>query len=799
MMAMLKNYFKIALRNLQRHKVFSFINILGLAVGMAACYLMFLYVSFEKSYDSFNTKANRIYRIVTDVKTQSELIQEGMTTGPIALNTKKEFPEIEEAVRIAPPDGFLVRKGDKRFQEKNTLLADSTLFNVFDFPLVAGNKNTALVQPMSVVISQTAAKKYFGNTNPLGQQVLLTGAAINATITGVMKDIPANSQIQADMFVSISSSKLVYGQPSSDSEWTNHNYYTYLLLKPHANARALEKKFPAFMEAHRGTLSRQLQMFESLSLEPLRDVYLKSKRDGFVTGNITNVYVFSIVAVFILLIACINFINLTTARSAERAKEVGIRKVVGAARLQLAKQFIGESVIICLLAFILSVVLCMLFMPLFNQLAGKVIATSIFANPLNIVSLFLLSLGIGMVAGFYPSLVLSSFQPVVVLKGRFTTGMRGLILRKGLVVFQFIVSVILIVGTIVVYMQLSYMRNQNLGFAKDQEMIIETNFDKNKDAFKLSLSSIPGVLSTTYSSAVPGTSGFSSGYSQLQNKAGEMQKTNIDIDFVDFDYVKQYGLTILAGRDFSRQYTSDTGTAMIINESAAKMLGYTAPQQAVGRQFSQWGRKGPIIGVVKNFNYRGLQQSIQPMILRIEKWAWGTISVKVSAAKLPQTIQAIEANWNKIIPNRPFEYNFIDELFNKQYQAEEKFGNLFFNFALLAIFISCLGLVGLASYSTIQRTKEIGVRKVLGASVASIINLLSIEFIKLVLLAFIIASPAGWYFMNIWLKGFAYRINITWQVFALAGIASLVIAFAAISFQAIKAAVANPVKSLRTE
>jgi len=377
--------------------------------------------------------------------------------------------------------------------------------------------------------------------------------------------------------------------------------------------------------------------------------------------------------------------------------------------------------------------------------------------------------------------------------------MRGLMLRRGLVVFQFIVSVVLIVGTIVVYRQLMYMRNQNLGFAKEQEVIIYTNGDKNKDAFKQSLSSIPGVLSTTYSSAVPGNDNFSSGYSQIQNKAGEMQKTNIDINFVDFDFVKQYGLTILSGRDFDRKFPTDTGTAMIINETAAKMLGYNNTAQAVGRKFDQWGRKGDIIGVVKDFNYRGLQKSIAPMVMRIETWGWGTISAKVSAAKLPQTIQAIESKWNKAIPNLPFQYEFLDDLFNKQYKAEEKFGNLFLNFAVLAIFISCLGLVGLASYSTIQRTKEIGVRKVLGASVTNIISLLSMEFVKLVAIAFVIAAPLGWYVMHLWQNGFAYKAPINWQVFTLAGITSLVIAFGAISFQAIKAAVANPVKSLRTE
>ncbi|MGI8635760.1 MAG: ABC transporter permease, partial [Segetibacter sp.] len=730
---MFKNYFKIAWRSLLRNKSFSFINIMGLAVGMTACLLIFLYVSFELSYDNFHKKAERIYRVVTDTKTPSETITQGATTTPIAIIMKKDFPEVEDAVRLGR-DGFLVRKGNVKLQEERSVLADSTLFNVFDFPLVSGDKNTALREPMSIILSQTTAKKYFGNIEPLGQQLLLTGKAINATITGIMKDIPENSQIQADMFVSMSSYKQIYGSPTSDSEWTNHAYYTYLLLKPHTDAKALVRKFPAFMEFHHGAQAKELQMQDYLSLEPLRDVYLKSKRDGFVTGNINNVYIFSIIAVFILLIACINFINLTTARRAERAKEVGIRKVVGALRFQLTRQFIGESVLICLIAFVLTILLCALALPLFNQLAGKEISSSIFNNPLHIFSLLLLSVVIGIIAGFYPSLVLSSYKPVSVLKGRFSTGTEGLILRKDLVVFQFTISIILIVGTIVVYMQLNYMRNQDLGFSKDQEIIINTNFDKNKDAFKQLLSSIPGVLSSSYSSSVPG-SGNNSAYSQVQNKRGEMQKTNLDLYFVDYDYVKQYNLKLTAGRVFSKGSATDSTQAMMINESAAKLLGYTSPQEAIGKNFDQWGRKGKIIGVLKDFHYKSLQQPIQPLTMRIEPNGFGTISIKVAAANLLSTIKAIESKWNQTIPNRPFEYYFLDDFFNKQYKTEANFGNLFLNFAVLAIFISCLGLLGLSSYSTIQRTKEIGVRKVLGASVSNIVNLLSIEFIKLILIA----------------------------------------------------------------
>jgi putative ABC transport system permease protein len=792
-----RNYFKIAIRSLWKHKAFSLINILGLAVGMTACFLIFLYVRFETSFDNFHSKADRIYRVVSEVRTPTENIKTGLTTTPVAINMKRDFPEVEEAVRLGR-DGFLVKKGDVKFQENNTVLADSGLFKIFDFLLIEGDRNTALKEPMSVILSQTAAKKYFGNGKAYGQHLLLTGAALNSTVTGIMKDIPRNSQIQADMIVSLSSYQAIYGRPISDSEWTNHNYYTYILLAPHADAKALEAKLPAFQELHHGAEAKKLQMQDYLTLEPLRDVYLRSKLDGFVTGSITNVYIFSIIAIFILCIASINFINLTTARSLERAKEVGIRKVIGAVRSQLVGQFLGESIIISLLSFVFAVVLSSSLLPLFNQVAGNQISESIFRNPSDILGLFGLSVLAGFLAGTYPSLVLSSFKPVVVLKGRFSGGTRGMFLRKGLVVFQFAISIVLIVGTLVVYTQLNYMRGRDLGFSKDQTMVIFTNFDKNKDAFKQSLSTIPGVLSSTFSSGVPGGN-HNSAYTQIENKKGEMQKTNLDGYFVDFDFIKQYELKIVAGRPLSKEFGTDSSKAMLINETAAKMLGYQTPQEAVGRNFDQWGRQGKIIGVLKDFNYESLQQPIKPFTMRFESYGFGTISIKLSSAGLPETIKAIDDKWAQIIPNRPFEYNFLDQQFDQKYRAEEKFGNLFFNFAVLAIFISCLGLLGLASYSTIQRTREIGVRKVLGASVSNIVNLLSVDFIKLVLIAFVIAAPLGLLGMNKWLQDFAYHIHISWWVFVVAGMISIAIAFLTISFQAIRAAVANPVSSLRSE
>ncbi|MBS1933627.1 MAG: ABC transporter permease [Bacteroidetes bacterium] len=797
---MIKNYFKIAFRSLWRHRAFSLINILGLAVGMTACFLIYMYVSFEKSYDSFNTKADRIFRVVTEFKTPSDEVHVAVTTPAVAFNLKNDFPEVESFVRFNT-DGYLVRKGNFKYQEKESMLADSTVFSVFDFPLIYGDKKTALKEPMSIVLSQTAAKKYFGDTNPVGQQVLLTGAGINARVTGVMKDIPENSHLKADMFVSMTSYQPIYQYINPDSNWNVNNTYTYILLRPNADYHALESKLTSFVELHLGSQQKRDQSKLILHLEPLRGIYLHSSYrhwGGIEAGNVSNVNIFSVVAVFILLIACINFINLTTARSAERAKEVGVRKVIGAERMQLTTQFIGESIIISLFAFVLAVLLCALLMPLFNQLAGKTISADIFSKPVNIVSLFILAVAIGVVAGIYPSLVLSSFKPVNVLKGRFSSGTQGLLLRKGLVVFQFAISIMLIIGTIVVYTQLGFMRNQDLGFSKEQTMVVNTNYDKNKDAFKQSLSAIAGVLSSAYSSAVPGTN-IPAAHSQIENKAGQMQVANIDVYFVDFDFIKQYGMHIVAGRSFSREFATDTANKMVVNESVVRLLGYSSPEQAIGKKFEQWGRKGEIIGVVKNFHYKSLQEEIKPLTMRIEPTGFGMLSIKLSTTNLSSTIKEIGKKWEQAIPHRPFDYSFLDESFDQQYRAEDRFGNLFFNFAVLAIFISCLGLLGLASYSTIQRTKEIGVRKVLGASVSNIVNLLSLEFIKLVVVAFVIAVPVAWFGMHKWLMDFAYRTNINWWVFVLAGVAATFIAFITISFQAIKAAVANPVKSLRSE
>jgi putative ABC transport system permease protein len=793
---MLKNYFKIAFRNLWRHRVFSFINIMGLSVGMTACLLIFLYVRFEMSYDKFHPKVDRIYRVVADIKTPTETIPAGGPAWAVPSHIKIDFPEVEAFTRVMG-DNLLFRKGAIKFVESNAIWADSAFFSIFHFPLLQGNARTALKEPFSIVLTESAAKKYFGKANPMGQTILMTGDALPATVTGIIKDMPENTQVKGDVIVSMSTITQKWDN-KLDDQWSNYSPAAYLLLKGGTNAMALQKKFPAFLEKWNGKEMKQGQMYPTLLLEALKDNYLYSTRDGSKNGNIKNVYIFSIIALFILIIACINFINLTTARATERAKEVGIRKVAGAVKSQLARQFIGESIIICFIAYLLTLALSALLLPSFNELAGKTISQGIFENSQLLLLVFGAAVVIGLLAGTYPAFVLAAFKPIEVLKGRFATGAKGNVLRKSLVISQFAISIALIIGTIIVYSQMSYMRNQNLGFNKDRVMVIDTNEDKARQTLQLAVSGLPNVQLTSLSSSVPG-SGNPGAYSEVENVKGDLQIANLDLYFVDFDYIPLFNLQMAAGRPFSRSFKTDSNQAMILNEAAVKILGYPSPEQAIGKRFKQWGQEGKIIGVIKDFHFQSLQQPIKPLTMRLQWERNDLLSIKVGTANLPNTIAAIEKKYKSVIPNRPFSYYFMDEFFDRQYRSEERFGRLFLNFAILAIFISCLGLLGLASYSTMQRTREIGIRKVMGASVSNIINLLSRDFLKLVIISFFIAAPVAWYFMHQWLADFAYRTNISWWIFATAGILAVLIAVITISFQAIKAAVSNPVKALRTE
>jgi putative ABC transport system permease protein len=801
---MLKNYFKIAFRNLWRKRSYSFINVIGLAVGMACCFLISLYVLFEFSYDRFHSKADRIYRVVGDLKSSSETLHWYQMPGPLGRSIKTEFPQVQQVARFISGN-VLIRKGNFKCQEPNTLWADSSFFSVFDFPLKYGDPRTALKEPNSIVFSETAALKYFGHANPVGQHLFLTGRNFPGVVTGVMKDIPENSHIKADMLVSISTYQSML--PGIEEEWGSYLFSTYLLLAPGADPALLQSGLPALVQKYEGQNLKNINTSYTLWLEPLQRVYLHSSYGAPVTGNLNNVHILTAIALFLLLIACVNFVNLTTARSVERAKEVGIRKCAGAKGRQLIGQFLIESMLVAVISFVLALALCHWLLPLFNQLAGKMISHGIFENMAYPLGLLGLALGIGLLAGVYPALVLSSFKPVVVLKGHYSSGSRGVVLRKVLVVTQFTISITLIVSTLVVYSQMDFMRRQPLGFNKDQVLIVANSGDPEAREFKKRIGAMPSVVSSSLSSAVPGRTYNSTGNdvwpTDIGNNKGEMQRVNLAFYNVDADFIPLYQLRMLAGRNFYPGNGRDSVDYVILNKTAVLGLGYSDSTltQVIGKPLRGQGegKANIVIGVVDDFHFHSLREAIQPLCLQTGQGYLQYLSIKINTGHLPATIQALAGQWAQAVPNRPFTYFFLDEDFNSQYRAEESFGQLFFYFSFLALFLSSLGLLGLSSYSTLQRTREIGIRKVLGASVSGIVGLLSGDFVKLVFLAFLIACPISWLAMHQWLEGFAYRITLNSGIFMLAGAGALLIALLTISVQAVKAALANPVKSLRTE
>ena len=796
---MLKTYLKIAFRNLCRYKIFSFINILGLAIGMTACFLIFLYVQFEFSYDRFHQNAERTYRLVADVTNSSGTHPGYQTSAPMAGSIKALYPEVQSFTRVIPAS-VLVVKDDIRFQEENALWTDSSFFSVFDFPLRFGDPRTALVEANSIVFSETAARRYFGNTNPVGRSVLLTGLKLHVRVTGVMKDIPENSHVKADVLISMSTYTNTF-QPDIEHDWNSFIYYSYLLLAKGANPKKLEAGFPSLLAREAsGDMNRSNQRY-SMFLEPLKDIYLRSSRGAPQTGNLHNLYVFSLIAIFLLLIAGVNFINLTTARSMERAKEVGIRKVSGAVKTQLMGQFLIESLCISLIALVISLFLSAFSFPFFNQVAGKTIVAGVFEQSHSILYLFILSIGIGLLAGLYPAWVLSSFNPISVLKGRYVSGTRGVFLRKMLVMIQFTISITLMVGVVVIYAQVRFMRSQPLGFNKDQLMVLDNIGDQDIPRFKQQLSGIPGVFSISASTSVPGKDYNNSITDQtaIENSRGEIQHDNMATYNVDYNFLKTYQIGMAAGRNFSREFQTDSLHALILNMTAVKKLGYSSASQIIGKQFRQEGTTGTIIGVVDDFHFHSLKETVQPLALRTGLDYWQFMTLRLDNRNLPLTIKAIQEKWEQTKTIRPFRSFFVDQTFDQKYQSEERFGQLFLFFVILAIFISGLGLLALASYSTLQRNKEIGIRKVLGASVVGIVTLLTGDFMKLVIISFVAATPLAWYFMNGWLEDFPYRIQIAWWMFAASGLSAILIALTTVIFQAVKAALTNPVKSLRTE
>src|SRR5258708_4032617 len=770
----------------------------GLGAGMSACLLIYLYVSFELSYDSYNPRAKRMYGLVNHVRPPSEdhFFGAAPAMGPALRN---DFPEVLAMARVMPI-GLLVQKDTKIFQEDNILIADSSLFSIFSFPFVKGDPHTALTDPFSVVLSETAARKYFGNADPIGQSLLLD-QKFSLKVSGIMQDIPPNSHFRSDIIVSMTTLSQKLNPGMDTTAWNGFGGHTYLLFPEGFDPQHLQAQLPAFIQKYAGKVMQKDHVFFTLSLEPLKSIYLHSKYGSPESGNINNVAIFSVIAAFILMIAGINFINLTTARSMERAKEVGIRKVIGSSRKQLIAQFLGESVLLCLIAFLLSCLFSVFLLPVFSGLDGKIMSVGMCQWQGNLIPLLAVALALGLVAGLYPAFILSGFRPALVLKGRFTSGHKGILLRQILVVFQFTIAIILITGTLVAWLQLHYMRSQPLGFKKDQMMAIDFHsdpqFPNQYEIFKQQLLQIPGVLSACASSSLPGT-GYRNGLVQIENNAGEMQTAGLDMFLVDYDFFNQYKIQLVAGRGFSKAFSTDPEKSLIVNEATVKKFGYTSPAAIIGKRFSQ-GPEGTIIGVVKDFHYRSLQEEIQPLLFHIEPRAFRLISLNLSNSTIPATLASIESKWKQLAPDRPFSHFFVDEAFNKQYRSEENFGKIFLYFALFAIFISCLGLLGLSQYSTLQRTKEIGIRKVLGATVPGIIHLLSRDFLKLVGIAFILGSPIAAWAMHNWLQEFAYRTHIHWWLFGIVGLAAFLIALFTVSFQAIKAAISNPVKSLRAE
>ncbi|HEY5390536.1 MAG TPA: FtsX-like permease family protein [Hanamia sp.] len=795
---MFKHYLKTTFKYLKEHLIFSSINLVGLATALCVVYFAFLYVHFETSYDTSNTKADRIYRLSTDVETPAGINYE-TSSALLAGAIENAFPEVKTATRIFL-DYYIVQKDENNFGEETLASADSSVFHVFSFHLIRGTVSSVFNAPYTMVLSESAARKYFGTTDCLGKVLTLDGK-IPATVTGIMKDIPQNAHFRTDIFLSMSS--LVKPGTNWMENWSRFGFSTYLLLNKNTDANQLQTKLTSFVKDH--PLNNNLKY--SLSLEPLTTLYLHGKARGnkagaTATGNYKNIYIFSIVALFVLFIACFNFINLTTAFSLKRAKEIGVRKVLGASKKQLTFQFLTDALLLSFVAFLLAVLLCALLSPLFNQLTGKPIIGNIFYNVKYLILFLLIALVTGLLSGIYPAFFLSGFLPITNLKGSFIKSSKGSFLRKALVISQFAVSIILIVATIVIYKQLHFMSNENLGFKKEHNLVIDYHYDDritdHLDAVKAELKSIPGIQFASISSSVPGRPNrkFPTTIEGINNQPQELQ---VDTYFTDYNFIEQYGLQIIAGRGFSKDMPGDVGTAMIINETEVKRLGFTDPRQAIGRHFLQRGTNGTIIGVVKDFHFHSLHEEIQPLSILMTPGFFTFITLTVSGNDIQTTINNVEKKWSSIAPGLPLIYSFSDETFNAQYLADDRFGKLFICFATLAILISCLGLVGLTSFNTLQRTKEIGIRKVLGASSQSIISLLTKEFVFLIIIAFVIAAPVAWISMNYWLHVFPYRIKINLGYLVIAGVISILIALITVSFQAIKAAIANPVNSLRSE
>ncbi|HVU53634.1 MAG TPA: ABC transporter permease [Puia sp.] len=808
---MFRNYLKIAIRNLTRNKLYSSINIFGLAAGLAVCLLIMLYIFDEASYDKHQKDGDRIYRLAyTSGPGESWSAQ----PAPVAFTLKAEMPEVEQVTRLLKVpdlDRILLEyeqgPDTKKFFETNGYYVDSTFFQLFTYDFIYGNAASALSKRNSIVISGSVAGKMFGKENPIGKslKVQLPFGDLVYTVQAVFRE-NHKSHIPAHFLMSMQSTDVGDWVSTQQSWATNNIFHTYVKLKPDTDPKVFEKRMTAFMDRHEGAELKAAGFKKSHFIQHMPDIYLHSSLGNEIApnGNIRYLYIMGSIAAFILIIACINFMNLSTARSEKRAREVGVRKVIGAERASLIGQFLGESFLLCLIALVIALVLTQLLLPLFNQVTQKDLQLS--NNPGLGYWIAGLAIVTGLFAGLYPAFYLSSFQPARVLKGKIVNSWSATALRKGLVVFQFTISVMLILGAIVIGSQLNYMKHQDLGFKKEQQLILPITSGevaKNYTALRDELVKIPGVASVTSASTYPGIKNINDMpcYSEGRTSA---QFTDVSMVATKDDYFETLGLKLLYGREFARDSRADSNN-IILNETAIRDMGYN-PATAVGRRVN-WDWHGgkyhmTISGVVKDFNFESLHTAIKPLGFTINGFFANPSNytiVRLQTGNYTQALKDVERIWNKINPSAPFEYSFLDQDFQRNYEKEERTSHIVIDSTAIAIFIACLGLFGLAAFSAERRTKEIGIRKVLGASIMNITMLLSGEFIRLAGLAILIASPLAWYGMHLWLRNFAYPITISWWMFAVAGGLAIVIALITVSFQSIKTAVSSPVKSLRTE
>jgi putative ABC transport system permease protein len=810
---MIRNYLKIAWRNLMKHKFISFINLFGLTLGLTCCLLILTYILNEVSYDKYNKDGDRVYRLTRTFYNGNGDVTLTLSTvaPPFAYYLPTDFPEIEKMTRLTNSGTIPLRYRDKLINEDNVYFADENLCDVFTVKVLEGNPKSALKDPFCVMLTEETAKKYFGEEDPINK-VLRANNQFDLKVTGVYKAFPSNAHMHPSVLVSFNTLKdsVVYGEKNLRTNWGNNSFLTYIKLPAKYDIERMKSRFPAFLDKRMtGEYGPNLpSKFTKLDLQKLTDIHLYSHTDyeAEPNGDIKRVYIFSAIALFILLIACINYMNLSTARAALRAREIGIRKVVGARKKELILQFLSESLLITWAATFIALVLLYLFLPWLNKISAENLSVEQLLKWQVLVPLLLSPFAVGILAGIYPAVFMSSFVPVKTLKGLFKIQGSNISFRKVLVVTQFAISIILIITTIVVIQQLRYMQHTALGYDKEHLVTLPyyAQLNNQYESFRNSLLQNSAVKELGRSSRIP-TGRLLDDMGASAPGADSMVPIKTEIRYVaaDYDFIPTYGIHMISGRNFSRDYGTDTSN-FVINEAAVKAVGWKTAEQAVGKNFKYGFITGHIIGVMNDFHFESLHQEIKPLILimpnpKPSQTFYDNISVKIAGNNVGTALSALQQAWQKYLPDLPYKYTFLDDKFSKLYEAEERQGKIFSAFAGIAIFIACLGLLGLSAFAISQRVKEIGIRKVLGANVSTIVGLLSTDFLKLVGISAIFAFPIAWYLMHKWLQDFAYRIQIQWWVFVAAGIIAAIVAFFTISLQTVKAASANPVKNLRTE